>query len=395
MSLHTGIGFSSLRSPEDAAKDAAFEAKKNLKQDYIDIALVFTTIHYDPSRILPVIKKVLNNAPLLGCSSAGTITSAQTSSRGILVICLQSPDVQFGMGGIDQINSLDSRQAGKNFAQNCLNAAPPHGRQSLLFFVDSRIKNNSTFIRGIQESLGLAFPITGGGSADDFRFSHGFQIMNNQIFANAAVGLIISGNVQVGIGQRHGWRPLGKPRFIEHCEDNIIKSISGQQPAFLYHEFFGDHAKELTYDGLSSMTLLYPLGILEEESRQYILRHATNLLPDGSIVCQGDVQQGAEVHLMIGNKETCQQAAVEAAVDAKNELHGKEAQLVIIIESLSRLKLLGRDHLQEIKKIREVFGPNVPIAGMFSNGQIGPSLSNDNFKKPVYQNESIVILALA
>jgi hypothetical protein len=395
MSLNTGIGFSNLQNPEEAAKEAAFEAKTNLKQDYVGVAIVFTSIHYDPSRVFPVIKKVLNNAEIIGCSCAGIILSSSTHTQGITVLCLQSSDMQFGLGAVDQINSLDSRQAGKNFAQNCLNAIDSRNRQAFLFFVDSRIKNNSTFIRGIQEAMGLAFPIVGGGSTDDFHFNKSFQITNSQIFTNAAVGLILGGNVHIGMGHRHGWRPLGKPRFIENCENNVIKSISGQQAASIYHEFLGDHAKELTYKELSSLTILYPLGILEEESRQYILRHATNLLADGSIVCQGDVTQGSEVHLMIGNKEACKQAAMEAAIEAQAALHGKEAQLVIVIESMSRLKLLGRDHSQEIKKIKEVFGPHVPLVGMFSNGQIGPFLSQDNFKKPVYQNESIVILALA
>ena len=62
---------------------------------------------------------------------------------------------------------------------------------------------------------------------------------------------------------------------------------------------------------------------------------------------------------------------------------------------MARLKLLGRIAYQEIKKIRNVFGGDVPIFGMYSNGEICPFQSSHGYKKPHIQNESIVILAIA
>ncbi len=51
---------------------------------------------------------------------------------------------------------------------------------------------------------------------------------------------------------------------------------------------------------------MYPLGLYLEESRQYLLRNIIDILEDGSIVCHEGIPQGAEVHLMISNKESCQ-----------------------------------------------------------------------------------------
>ena len=98
---------------------------------------------------------------------------------------------------------------------------------------------------------------------------------------------------------------------------------------------------------------------------------------------------------MIGNKESCKQAAFEAAVEAQKNLLGKKAQLVIVIESMARLKLLGRGAINEITRIRQVFGEETPIFGMYANGEICPFESVEKIKKPYLQNESIVVLAIS
>ena len=46
MTTQIGIGFSQSTDPETAAREAAFESKTNLNADAIDIAVIFSTIHY-------------------------------------------------------------------------------------------------------------------------------------------------------------------------------------------------------------------------------------------------------------------------------------------------------------------------------------------------------------
>jgi len=221
-----------------------------------------------------------------------------------------------------------------------------------------------------------------------------FQIFQNNVLTNAATGLIIGGNANIGIGCYHGWRPLGKPRIIDKAEGNVINIISGKKASSLYQEYFGEDFKNLHSNRFDQASILYPLGIFVEGSHEYLLRNAIRVRDDGSIVCQGEVPQGAEVHIMIGNKESCKQAAISAAEDAKKNLLGKEPKLIIIFESMARLKLLGRVAFEEIENITEIFGTQVPLIGMYANGEISPFQTIEKFKKPYLLNESIVILAI-
>jgi hypothetical protein len=124
------------------------------------------------------------------------------------------------------------------------------------------------------------------------------------------------------------------------------------------------------------------------------LRNSFEVLDDGSIVCQGDITVGAEIHLMIGNKDFCKQAAVQAANKVRDALKGRPPRLIIIFESLGRQKLLGRAAFQEVEMIREILGKNTPLVGMYSYGQVAPINTLNNVGRSYLQNESIAILAI-
>lgn len=395
MATKIGIGYSEDINIERAAKDAAFISKTNLEADHIDFALVFLTIHYNPPSTLPIIYKVLNQSKIIGSTTAGIILSDKIITRGVAVLTISSDEMEFGIGAVDDVNSKNSHAAGMTLAQNTLaDFAKQGGRHAFLYFADGNFKNSSEFLKGIQEVFGNIFPIVGAGSTDDFHFQSNFQIYKNNVLKNSATGVIMGGSMSVGVGGRHGWRPLGRPRLIEEVEGNVIKVIDGKYASSLYEEYFGSEMQDIGKSHLSKMAILYPLGIFVEGSDEYLLKNAVEIRQDGSIVCQGDVPNGSEVHIMIGSKESCRFAAIDAAHEANKNLLGKSAKLIIIVESMARLKLLGRKAFDEVRHIKEIFGSDVPIIGMFSHGEICPFQTVERYKKPHLQNESIVITAI-
>ncbi len=112
------------------------------------------------------------------------------------------------------------------------------------------------------------------------------------------------------------------------------------------------------------------------------------------MVCQGEIPQGAEVHLMIGNKDSCLLAAAQAAKEAKEALLGKTPELVLVFESAARQKLLGRNIFREIQAIKEVFGELVPVFGMYTYGEFAPIDTVARGSPCFLQSETINILAI-
>jgi len=394
MSIKVGIGFSRNRKIEDAAKEAAVEANSALNSR-VDLVIVFSTIDYPPERTVPVIRSVLSPIKLLGGSTAGIILSDSVETQGLAVLAVHSDDIKIGIGNVDGVNEKNVYDSGVILARRCISSFGKYSRKTIALFVDGSLKNNTPLITGIQDILGNVFPVVGGASSDAFRFSSTFQIFQDKIYSHSALGLLIGGSMDMGIGTGHGWRPLGKPRIIDEAKGNIIKKINGKMAVDLYKQYLGDESSLLHASNLSQMAILYPLGILVGDKNEYLLRNAVDILADGSIVCQGDVPEGAEVHIMIGNKESCKHASLEAAEQARRALAGKSPGLLIIFESMARLKLLGRAAYQEVELVKSVFGSDVPIIGMYSNGEFCPFESVGEFKRPSFQNESIVVAAIA
>jgi len=394
MSTQIGIGTSTQPNPQQAATEAAAQIKAQFGTATPDLIIVFCTTAYATTEAITTVQHALNPKYLIGCSTAGILLSNAIIPHGIAILGLISSDIHLGISSIVSIGTSDLRQAGFTLAREATSSFRHSHRQSFIFFADGIYKNNSAFVRGAQEVLGNGFSILGAVSSDSSDLKKTFQFYQNQVLNSSAVGLLIGGSSSFAMGCKHGFKPLGKPRTIDNAQGNIIRTIDGKPAVHIYKEYFGDEAKNLKTTTMGSMAALYPLGIYMEQEKQYLLRNAVDILNDGSIVCQGEVPQGAEVHLMIGNKDSCIKAAMEAAQEVKDALGDKQAKCILVLESMTRYKILGRKALAEVQAIKKVLGDITPIFGMYSFGEIAPfGLLGVNHSTHL-QNESIVIMAI-
>ena len=395
MATHIGIGFSRKSSAALAAQEASILAKKQAQQQYFDLAIVFSTSHYNPADTLESIRQNFKQTKIIGCSTAGIILPERVETQGIAVFAIKSSEIKFGVGSAQNLTPENFYQSGKQLVQNTILDFGPNRRQLFVLLTDGLLENNSIVLKGIREAFNNIVPIVGAGSVDDFRFQKTFQFCQDQSLTNSAVGLLMGGEMKIGLGLKHGWKPLGKPRIIDKAQGHIIKTIDGQKASSVLEEYFGENIRKLSSKQLSRMTMLYPFGIYVENERVYLLRYVLDILDDGSIVCQGDIPEGARVHIMLGNKDTCQQAAMEAAQEVRHLLLGKLPKFFIVFESSARHKLLGKGTLLEIQMIREILGYTTPMIGMYSYGEIGALKSIDYMAEPYLQNQMILILAIA
>jgi len=246
----------------------------------------------------------------------------------------------------------------------------------------------------MQKSLGLLSPILGAGSSDNFQSKKTYQYFENEVLTDSAIAVIMGGQIATGFSSQHGWKPLGKPRIITKAKKNIIKEINNKKAISLYEEFFADQAVSLFSSRLNRMRDFYPLGMLIEGEKKYLLQQVVSVTDTGELVCQGEIPEGTEVHIMIGNKDSCRHSALNAACEVKESLFGRTPDLVLVFESASRQKLLGRNIFQEIQIIKEVLGESVPIFGMYCYGEFAPLGTPGQASQSFLQNETISILAI-
>ena len=394
--MPTWVGVGQSRQPDSyrAGQEAAGKALETMGQPHADLLLVFASIRFDQESLLHGIASVAPSTWMAGCSTAGEILSEGPSRRSVAVMAIRSDTLQVATGLGSRI-SLNSRLAGQEVAGQLLQAKipNPHG---MLLFPDGLTGNAAELIRGIQDRLGISFPIAGGSAADDFGFTRTYQYAQGKLHSDGVAGVLLAGPIAVGIGARHGWRPLGKPRRVTRGLANIVQELDGHTAVNLYETYFGRAAESLKAGSLADMSIVYPLGMPIPGEEEYLLRNVLKVDPTtGSLIYAGEIPEGSEVRLMMGSKERALDAARKAAEQAVLSIAPRTPTFALIFSSCSRARLFGRRAGEEIAAIRQVLGRSVPIIGFYDYGEQAP-LSAAGFRGLSYlHNETLVVCAVS
>jgi hypothetical protein len=380
-----------------AAEEAAITALQNAQLPEgrsVDLALLFCSSLYSQTKIVQTVYATLDPKVLVGCSSAGEIINSGPLKRSVVVLLFSSDKIEV-TAGFGELAHENPRQAGQRASFMAAQGIKKE-RHAFLIFPDGLAGNGSDIIRGCQEALGTSFPIVGGSAADDYSFKKTFQFFQNKVFVNSVVGALFGGEVSVGIGIRHGWSPIGKPRKVTKSYLNRVDELDGNPAANLYAEYFGSIAEELKQESLAQLTLAYPLGMLIPGEEEYLLRNVLRVDPaTGALIYSADIPQQSHVRLMMSSHETILSAARRAALQSLNCLNGKKPLFALVFNSVARKKLLRFQAKEEIQTIQQTLGDGVPLIGFYSYGEQAPLGAAIHLGQSHFHNESVVVVTVA
>jgi small ligand-binding sensory domain FIST len=115
-----------------------------------------------------------------------------------------------------------------------------------------------------------------------------------------------------------------------------------------------------------------PSYIKDEE---YVVRGVPKVrMADGSITVQTEVKEGTSVWFSSRDKEKIAAGFDQMADQIKKQLGGEKPKLIFQFECLTRGKLMFRDQekLELLERFRQSVDPDVPWAGFYTIGEIGP-----------------------
>jgi len=387
------IGSSANPDAFSAGQAAALTASKQLAPHRVQGVIAFASSWYDQAQLLAGIQNIVGQVPVVGGTTAGEITPLGPKTHSCVLLAMAYEDIVVGMGAGGHVDQ-DPRLAGYQLAQQAVQPMNGKPRRGLIMFGDGLLTGYAEVLRGIQEVLGTSSPVTGCLMGDDLRFTRTCQYAGDQALTNSVVGLLFGGACAIGVGVEHGFEPISKPRRITKAHENILYELDGQPAASVYEEYFGaDVLENLRKEGgLTRCLIAYPLGMQLESTEQYLLRNIMSFGQDGSLICTGEVSEGSWVQIMIGSKEPALEAASLATWQAVRNL--KAVRFVLIFDSVSRKRLLGRAAADEISRIRKVIGPAVPVIGCYSYGEQTPLGQDYGQWRASVQNGACLIVAV-
>ncbi len=394
MSTFVGIGISKNLNPLEAAREATYKANYFLNQKDVNLAIIFNSAELTRLSLLKGIRQVIGDRRIIGCSGAGIISNFGIAKRGVAVMLISSTDITFHTAHIDTRMTDDPYLLGQKFVNLLIENQKNYLNKLCLYLCDGLANNIPQLTRGIQYHLGTSFPLMGILASDNLRFERTYQYFNQELLTDDIVGTALGGKLQFMLKTCHGLKPLGKPRLITKAKENTIHQIEHKPAVETYKEYFGKTQEELSDKAtLQRISIFYPLGIYLEGEKEYLLRNILRIEPDGSLVCEGDTPEGAEVRLMRSTKESAIKAVDEAARQIKESFKDKRIYFALVFDSIFRYRLLSKSAYLEIEKLKEIL-PNVPFIGFYTFATIAP-LEALNYRGQAHiHNEAISILAI-
>jgi hypothetical protein len=394
MPILVGVGSSQITDESRAIEEVYSQSVVPLNNNKPSFMLLFASpTTFDQQKLLTALKNKSPDSVIIGCSTSGEITPVGSLDNSVALMSIYSDQMNFVSGIGNDIKS-DARESGRALARDIQGKQNGEKPKAGLILPDGLAGNGADIVRGVLDVFGSEFMLAGGAAGDDYLFKQTYEYLDDKVVSGSVVGVGMYGNFEFGIGVRHGWIPIGNPRTVTKSESNILYELDGKPAVEIYEDQFGkDKEVVSSEEPFARLAITYPLGISVEGKDEYLIRDPLTVDGDGAITCAAEIPEGSTVYIMIGSREEAITAAGDAAEKAKLQVEGHDIKAVILFNCIARKKLLMNKKQEEIDKIREVFGTEIPIIGFYTYGEQAPL--GGEVVTCSFHNETDVIFVLA
>ena len=366
-----------------AGREAAREA---LVHPDARLVVVFCADSFNLTDLLQGVREVAGEVPLIGCSTAGEITSTRAGDASVVVMAIGGDGFNVATAAAEAVNG-DLRDASARAADCVAHVEGEH--KVLLLLTDGLSGDQQEVVRGAYRAVGATVPLVGGCAGDGLKMQATFQFHDGVIMQNAVVAAAIASNAPMGIGVRHGWRRVGEPMLITGSESCVVHTLNDEPALDVYLDLL-DAPEEVRTDpaAFTRFALTHPLG-LSRRSGEEVRFVAGADFEKRHIVCIAEVPQGGTTWIMHGDDDSVLTATEEACRDALIPLDGAQPVGLLAFDCIARRGVLGEHGVdREVARIAEV-GAGAPVAGFYTYGEIARTHGMSGF-----HNQTLVVLAL-
>lgn len=358
------------------ALEQVIDAARQLKQ--IDFAALYITGAHagEAEWISERINSELEPATLIGCTGEGVIGGDREIERapGISLLAGALPGARVGPVLIepDEWEDLLGEQVS-------LIERLGHGEETRALIgmgdpwtcpIDALMKNLDN----------LKLPLIGGMASAARQPGENRLFFNDRVLDGGFVGVTLNGAIQVDSIVSQGCRPIGQRFVVTRAHENIIEQLGGKRAIDQLRdviEAMPDADKQLLRYGLY-------IGRAISEYRDtfgrgdFLIRNVMQLDQENGALALGDyVRVGQTVQFHVRDAATAEEdyrLLIQSAAD-----RGKSsAQAALMFSCNGRGTRMFAQSCHDIAVAHEILGEQLPIAGFFAAGELGP-VGGQNF----------------
>jgi small ligand-binding sensory domain FIST len=199
-------------------------------------------------------------------------------------------------------------------------------------------------------------------------------VLGKRTLPQGAVGLLLGGNVRVRTVVSQGCKPIGSPYIVTEVRQNVVFELAGKPPLVRLREILS----KLPPEDRARAAQNLQIGVVIDERKvnprpgDFVIRPVLQADPETGAMAVGEVLDvGQTIQFQIRDAATADADLRSMLEDhlAENGADGTGGALLFTCNGRG-LNLFGTpDH--DVSAIRDAI-PNLPVAGMFCGGEIGP-----------------------
>ena len=351
------------------------EVKAALKQSMEDgfkptLAICFISKSLDRTVITNLLDA--SGISVFGCTTNGEFIDEETEKGSAAILLLDINKDYFEIY-FEDYPEKNYREVSKGIAQKAKAKFP---LPAFLIGISNASADGEEILRGIEDVAGSDVNAFGGGAGDDYAFTETFVFTNGKDSGNAMVCIALDeSKVEIKGIATCGWKPVGTEKIVTKSEGNHVYTVDNIPVLDLTAKYGGiENVTPENNSLLIEIAANFPLQ-LQREKGDPVMRPGLMVdWTDRSFYTSGSVPQGSKVRFSLPPDFDVMEKVIKGVENLK-ATEMPEADALVVFSCAGRILSLGPLMSQELEGIKNVW--NVPMAGMFSNAELGRATGGD------------------
>ena len=303
---------------------------------------------------------------IFGCTTNGEFIDEETE-KGSAAILLLDMNKDYFQIYFEEYPGKNYREIAANIARK---AKGKFAIPAFLIGTSHSAADGEEILRGIEDIAGKEVNAYGGAAGDDYSFADTFVFTNGKDSGNAIVCIAMDETkVEIKGIATCGWKAVGTEKTVTKSEGNHVYTVEDIPVLDITAKYGGlENVVPENNNLLIEIAANFPLQ-LQREKGDPIMRPGLVIdWSDHSFYTSGSLPQGSKVRFSLPPDFDVMEKVIKGVENLK-ATEMPEADALVVFSCAGRILSLGPLMSQELEGIKNVW--NVPMAGMFSNAELG------------------------
>lgn len=339
-----------------------------------DLVACFVSHHHGPAieTLGPRLAKALGADVLIGCTGEGIVGTSReiergaalavwagilpnTSVRPFTVVAESATEETIRFVGVPQIRDRE--------------------RSSLLLFADPFSFPAVEFLELLNDKMPGVLAV-GGMASGGQGPGQNLLITEEGLVEGGAIGVVVEGDVEVRSVVSQGCRPVGKPFVITACRENFILKLGGKQALQALMETLQSlPSKDQTLMQRPFIGLALDAKKSTFERSDFLVRGIIGLEKNLNAIAVSDdsIRNGMTVQFLVRDAESAGEDLAHSMRERLGDAPSDPSTVGALVFSCNgRGSRMFEKPDHDIGCIQSAFESEIPAAGFFAMGEIGP-----------------------